>query len=286
MPWNPNDSELHDTNRWRNLTLPRIYLDSDVLIKGTIEVLPEVQKHPKFAKLTQDARNEIPPSQKILNSWNPDHLMVSMFTILEALNCGFRTYGLSHERLLPIVRKAIGTDFSVVYGNFELVGRQSKLVEELESRFPDPTTYAIIRASGMTSDEDGKEQGRARWGGTLSSGGAVTEWYSGSNDRRTGKKSIEDVDSHRISSPKVERELFLRTVDLAVKYGLAPKDSIHILYATGNAEYIVTTDNGFLKVLNRDTRRFPPGIASFRCDETVGWQAQSLEFGKLGRQQS
>ncbi|MCK4443147.1 MAG: hypothetical protein KAW09_01290 [Thermoplasmata archaeon] len=260
MTRNSNADELKDTGRWRNLTLPRIYFDSDALIKGMIEILPEVQKHPEFSNVTSDARNEIPLAQRILNSWNPDHLTVSMFTILEALNCGFRKYGLSHERLLPIVRKAIGVDFSVVFADFELVGRESRLVEELEGRFPDRTTYAVTRASGITFDEDGKELGRARWGGTLSSGAAVNKWYSGLYDERTGKKSIEDVDSHSISSPKVERELFLRTVDLAVKFGIAPKDSIHILYATGNAEYIVTTDSGFLKVLNRDPKHFPRGL--------------------------
>src|SRR2546428_11517691 len=106
-----------------SLSLPRVYLDSDVLIKATIETLPDLEDHPELTKQRTEAKDEIPASSEVLNRWNPSRLFVSVYTLMETLNCAMRTYRLPLERIGPSLAGSCGRDFSVVFADFELVGR-------------------------------------------------------------------------------------------------------------------------------------------------------------------
>ncbi len=61
------------------------------------------------------------------------------------------------------------------------------------------------------------------------------------------------------------------TVEVASEYKIAPKDAMHILYAKGRAEDIVTTDKGFLAALNaKDKSVFPRDIKTKRGSKPLG----------------
>ncbi len=247
--------------RIRNLTLGRLYLDSDALIKARIESLPAVQKHEHFKAQKLEAKREVGPAGEILDKWNPQFSFASMHTLMETLNCGVRTYGLSFDAVAKAVYPSIGRDFTVLFGDFELVQPWGALVEKFESRIPTPGFYAKSRVAMRVKDAKGRELGTLRRGTTITSGGVAHDYVQGSPDTMRDAEKIERVESHRIEAPKLERELFLRTVEVASEYKIAPKDAMHILYAKGRAEDIVTTDNGFLAALNaKDKSVFPRGI--------------------------
>jgi predicted nucleic acid-binding protein len=48
--------------------------------------------------------------------------------------------------------------------------------------------------------------------------------------------------------------LFQRVSELANKYGLGLADAFHVFYAHGQAEYLITNDEGFLSVWKKDPK--------------------------------
>ncbi len=248
-------------DRTRNLALGRLYLDSDALIKARIESLPAVQKHHHFKAQKPEAKREVCPAGEILDKWNPQLSFASMHTLMETLNCGVRTYGLSFDAVVEAVYPSIGRDFTVLFGDFELVRPGSALVEKFESRIPTPEFYAKSRVAMRVKDAQGRELGTLRHGTTVTSGGVAHDFMHGSPATMRDVAEVESIESHRIEAPKFERELFLRTVEVASDYKIAPKDAMHIVCAQGRAENVVTTDKGFLAALNaKDKSVFPRGI--------------------------
>lgn len=200
------------------------------------------------------------PAGEILDKWNPQLSFTSMHTLMETLNCGVRTYGLSFDAVAEAVYPSIGRDFTVLFGDFELVQPWGALVEKFENRIPTSELYAKSRIAMRVKDAQG-HMGTLRRGTTVTSGAVAHDFMQGSPATMRNAVEIESVVSHRIEAPKFERELFLRTVEVASDYGIAPKDAMHILYAQGRAENIVTTDKSFLAALNaKDKSVFPRGI--------------------------
>ncbi len=261
-------------DRTRNLALGRLYLDSDALIKARIESLPTVQRHQHFKAQNPEAKREVGPAGEILDKWNPQFSLASMHTLMETLNCGVRTYGLSFDAVAEAVYPSIGRDFTVLFGDFELVQQWGALVEKFENRIPTPEFYAKSRVTMRVKDAQGR-LGTLRHGTTVTSGGVAHDFVQGSPATVRDVEEIESIESHRIEAPKFERELFLRTVEVASDYKIAPKDAMHIVYAQGRAEDIVTTDKGFLAALNaKDKSVFPRGI---RPSEVLGHWGHLLQ---------
>src|SRR5437773_1757270 len=142
-----------------SLSLPRVYLDSDVLIKAKIETLPELKDHPELTKQRTEAKDEIPAASELLSLWNPSRLLVSVYTLMETLNCAIRTYRLPLERVGPLLAESCRRDFSVVFADFELVGREGSVAEIFENSIPESAIYGSVRIQGQAVGPDGNRIG-------------------------------------------------------------------------------------------------------------------------------
>ncbi len=177
-------------------------------------------------------------------------MFASMLTLLEALTCGVKRYGLSLDTVGEAVNPSIGRDFTILFGEFDVSRPRTGLVESLESRISTSDVYAASRMTVRARGARGEELGTLRWGTAVTSGAVARDYVQGPPATIQEAIEIGSVESHLISAPKFERELFLRTVELAGEYNILPKDAMHILYVTGHAENIVTTDKRFLAALN------------------------------------
>src|SRR5437870_7979981 len=131
-----------------SLSIPRVYLDSDVLIKAKIETLPELKDHPELTKQRAEAKDEIPAASAILNRWNPSRLFVSVYTLMETLNCAIRTYCLPLERVGPLLAESCRHDFSILFADFELVGPGGSVAEMFENSIPGSAIYGTVSIQG------------------------------------------------------------------------------------------------------------------------------------------
>src|SRR2546428_5776315 len=205
-----------------NKSLPTIYLDSDALIKGAIESLPSLAVHPHLQGQQAAMLSEIPHAKELLERWNPKSLYVSMHTLMETLNCATRTYGMTLEEAGTGLAEACGRDFTILFGKFELTGTRGDLVQKFENRIPDSAIYSSSYLHGQAFGPNRERIGPIAQGGSLASGGFFVPDRSGNPEVLKEAVTIGRVDSHWISSPKLERELFLRAIQLSQDSGLLP----------------------------------------------------------------
>ena len=266
-------------DRTRNFAIPRIYYDTNSFLAGTVETLPEVRAHHAYVdswnKLPDDGtreerRKNEGASEILLSRWNPELAFVSTHTLLETIDVGSRRYGLPIAKMLDIVASGLGRDFNILFAEFEMVRTGSDILRRLEEKIPSSWKFAQVRYRAMARDEAGKELGMVGLGAALTSGAGAIKTESGSPITFGTMKSLDQPQSHTITDPKFERELFLGAAQVAVDHGLHASDALHVLLCMTRGIVIVTRDERLLKRFTRMTGTLPEALTPVQVLEAWG----------------
>jgi len=266
-------------DRTRNFAIPRIYYDTNSFLAGTLETLPEVRAHHAYVdswnKLPDDGtreerRKNEGASEILLSRWNPELAFVSTHTLLETIDVGSRRYGLPIAKMLDIAASGLGRDFNILFAEFEMVRTGSDILRRLEEKIPSSWKFAQVRYRAMARDEAGKELGMVGLGAALTSGAGAIKTESGSPITFGTMKSLDQPQSHTITDPKFERELFLGAAQVAVDHGLHASDALHVLLCMTRGIVIVTRDERLLKKFTRMTGALPEALTPVQVLEAWG----------------
>ena len=253
-------------DRARNFALAKLYFDANSFIAGAFETLPEVRAHINYrdsmATLPDDAARLDRTKREdamaiILSRWNPELAFVSPHALLEVLDVATRRYEIPPENAIEILSAGIQRDFTLLPAEFDIVRSGTDVIKKLEERIPQAWQYARIRYRAMARDAEGHPLGSVSFGEDLTSGVGRVSSKSGSPATFEAMKSLDAPQSHTISAPKFERELFLGAAQLSMEHGIHAADALHILLCAGKGMVIVTSDKKMLKKFPRMSAALP-----------------------------
>lgn len=193
----------------------------------------------------------------LLARWNPELAFVSPHTLLEVLDVATRRYEVPPELAIEIVSAGIGRDFTLLQAEFEMVRSGRDDVKKLEEKVPQSWQFARIRYRAMARDAEGNPLGSVSFGEDLTSGVGRVSSKSGSPVTFEEMKSLDAPQSHTISAPKFERELFLGAAQIAMEHRIHATDALHVLLCMGKGMVLVTSDAKLLKRFPRMTAKLP-----------------------------
>src|SRR5712691_8237877 len=215
-------------DRTRNFALAKLYFDANSFIAGAFETLPEVRAHINY----RDSMANLPDNAARLD--RP-----------------------KREKAIEILSAGIQRDFTLLPAEFDIVRPGTDVVKKLEERIPQAWQYARIRYRAMARDAEGHPLGSVSFGEDLTSGVGQVSSKSGSPATFEAMKSLDAPQSHTISAPKFERELFLGAAQLSMEHGIHAADALHILLCAGKGMVIVTSDKKMLKKFPRMSAALP-----------------------------
>jgi len=226
----------------------RLYLDTNVLVSAVLKSDPEWQRVHQ-GDVRRDAQ-VIETSRKILLA---DYLYklkpkTSVYAIGEFISKG-RTekFGKkTFEEMYKLVSKEIFTRCEVINAELHQQG-----LPKIDSIWEKYWMFAKIHCNAETIDRRNNQPAGVK---DLQFLLALTEtgvypMMGGGVGPPIDLKNVKIVKLNSIecSAPAFEILLFTKASEIANEYNIHLQDAIHVLYAQGNAEYIITNDSKFCK---------------------------------------
>lgn len=228
------------------LYLPRIYLDSNVLVSAILESDPKWQRiHSKEAKAK---RVEIKTSNDLYSEWEPKRMKTSLFAISEFIATGRSDrFNKTFNEMMDIVAKEILSKCEILYANF-VVPNPSVI----DKRWNNFWILGKSSARGLMSDGKGNSLGMQELGAILTIDMRLVKHIAGGVPLGVGFPNpseviIEKLEQMQYGSPAFEILLFNKASELAISYNIHLSDAIHIYHAQNAAEFFVTNDKKFIK---------------------------------------
>jgi len=245
--------------------VPRIYLDTNILISAILESDKQWKsRHPKDFHIK---KNEIESSRKIFQEYEhrAGQLKTSTFAVGEFIGKGGKQFGKSFQEMLGIVDREILTKFELCetgnlrYDRQTIPGKMQKEIRLMEiiGKAQVGTEFRFMVLLDMSI-------GRVITGGLPD----------------VGRVDLEDMVFREVESykaPGYEIMLFQKASELANKYQLSLADALHLFYAQGKVEYLITNDSEFLHRWSKD-----PTIKKETKISAIG-SAEFLELCKKRR---
>lgn len=228
------------------LYLPRIYLDSNVLVSAILESDKKWQRtHSKEAKAKHV---DIKTSNELYTEWEPKHMKTSLFAISEFIATGRSDrFNKTFDEMLKIVAKKILAKCEILYANF-VVPKPSVI----DKRWNNFWILGKSSARGLMSDKQGNSLGMQELGTILTIDMRLVKHIAGGVPLGVGFPNpsevvIDKLDQMEYGAPAFEILLFNKASELAIAYNIHLSDAIHIYHAQNKAEYFVTNDKNFIK---------------------------------------
>ncbi len=216
-----------------DLTLPRIYFDSDTLIDALLVERKSLEEKEKEKK--EDAK-------RLYENWRGPPIRVSPFTIGEFIAIGRKDkYGYCLQQLLEIVSNEINPPkFELIYAE---ISEDSEIITNINS------THRWLFASFEVEGDatlNGSPIGKRNFGMGLDVKKYL--WTKGLPSENE-KLIFTKIDSVKYTAPYFELVLFKKASEIAIKSKIALGDAIHLVYATPDkVDVLLTNDKKFLKV--------------------------------------
>ena len=228
------------------LHLPRIYLDSNVLVAAILESDKKWQRtHSKEAK---NRRIDIETSTELYMEWEPKRMKTSLFAISEFIATGRSDkFNKKFDEMMDIVAKKILSKCEILYANF-VVPKPSII----DKRWENFWILGKSSARGLMSDKQGNSLGMQELGTILTIDMRLVNHISGGVPLGVGFPNprevvIDKLEQMEYGAPAFEILLFNKASELAIAYNIHLSDAIHIYHAQNVAEYFVTNDKNFIK---------------------------------------
>jgi len=226
--------------------LPRIYLDSNVLVAAILESDKKWQRtHSKEAK---SRHIDIKTSNELYTKWEPKCMKTSLFAISEFIATGRSDkFNKTFDEMMEIVAKKILSKCKILYANF-IVPKPSVI----DKRWENFWILGKSSARGLMSDKQGNSLGMQELGTILTIDMHLVNHISGGIPLGLGFTNpsevvIDKLEQMEYGAPAFEILLFNKASELAIAYNIHLSDAIHIYHAQNVAEYFVTNDKNFIK---------------------------------------
>lgn len=217
------------------LYLPRIYLDTNILISAILESDEEWRR--KNSREFQTKKDQIESSRVIFVGW--EHraalLKTSTFAIGEFIGRGSKQFGKSFDEMLDVVNSAILT--------------RCKLCEAKDLHYKKQLIPDKMRKEIRLVEIVGESQFGSEFRYMLLLDMSIARMITGGGPEVT-RVDLKDLVFRKIRSykaPGFEIMLFQKASELANNYQLSLADALHLFYAQGEVEYLITNDKEFLK---------------------------------------
>lgn len=221
--------------------LPRIYLDTNILISAILE--SEDKWKQSHIGQYKHKKKQIESSKEIYYGWEhrADHLKTSTFAIGEFIGRGNIQFGKSFQQMLDIVDREILTRCKVL--KVENLSYDAKLIPK---RMQKEIHLVEIIGKAQVGTEFRYMLTLNMGIGKMLSGGPEVAGVNYDN------LVMQEIKSYR--APGFEIMLYQKASELANKYGLGLADAFHLFYAQGQVEYLITNDRGFLNRWKKDPK--------------------------------
>jgi len=230
----------------------RCYLDTDVLVSAILESDPNWQK--KHSKDAQSRAEKIQASEKVLFSeyLYAEKPKTSVFAISEFISkgrterFGKKTFG----EMYDIVSKEVSSRCEIINAEISQQG-----LPKIDSQWEKYWMFANISCNAETIDRRNNQPLGPKdltFIYSLTQAGVHSSIGFGGSLPLPEPKYMKIVkfNSIQCSAPAFEILLFTKASEIANEYDIHLGDAIHVLYAQGNAEHIITNDSDFYKKWN------------------------------------
>jgi predicted nucleic acid-binding protein len=215
------------------LYLPRIYLDTNILISAILE--SDNQWKSSHAREYQTNADQIESSRQIFLKWEhrANQLRTPTFAIGEFIGKGSKQFGKSFKEMLDIVDREILT--------------RCKLCETENLCYDQELIPEKMRKEIRLVEIIGKAQVGSEFRYILFLNMAVGRMLSSAGpDIRTDLEDLVMQEIKSYKAPGFEIMLFQKASELANEYRLNLADAFHLFYAQGKVDYLITNDKAFL----------------------------------------
>ncbi len=216
------------------LYLPRIYLDTNILISAILE--SDDQWKSSHANDYQTKVDQIASSRQIFLKWEhrANQLRTSTFAVGEFVGRGSKQFDRSFKQMLEIVDR-------------EILNR-CKLCETENLYYDKEMIPEKMRKEIRLIEIIGKAQVGGEFRYILFLNMAEGRMISGAGPEmmRVDLKDLVMQEIKSYKAPGFEIMLFQKASELANKYRLTLADAFHLFYAQGKVDYLITNDNEFL----------------------------------------
>jgi len=227
----------------RSYLLP-IYLDTNVLVSAILESDGEwLKNHPQ----NQKKHAAIAASAELYSKWGPENLKTSVFSVAEFISKG-RTepFGRkSFEEMFEIAADKILPKCQILHVNLPF-----EKLPNVDKRWKKFWQLVDVRGKG-TAVQKGKPYGIMEFSLTLSTDMQLAKSFFGSIPEGFNMQGdfplFRDVQSSSYAAPAFEILLFSKISEIANSLNIHFTDAVHVLYARGEAESIITNDGPFAK---------------------------------------
>ncbi len=215
------------------LFLPRIYLDTNILISAILESDDDWKSN--HARDYEIKADQIESSRQIFLNWEnrADKLRTSTFAIGEFIGKGSKQFGKSFKEMLDIVDREILT--------------RCKLCETENLCYDKELIPEKMQKEVRLVEITGRAQVGSEFRYILFLNMAVGRMLSSAGpDIRTDLEDLVMQEVKSYKAPGFEIMLFQKASELANEYRLNIADAFHLFYAQGKADYLITNDKEFL----------------------------------------
>jgi len=226
----------------RNLILPRIYVDTNVLVAAILESeLPLPQNEAKASFISN--------SCELLNKWEPTAVHTSNYAVGEFIARGrAEPFSKSYTEMLDIVKNKILSRYQIIDGRVEMERKVLGL-----SEWPKRWLLAEANFKGEAQSAKG-DKIRHDYSRVLAIDGSIAQSRGGGvpHDYREQDYKLTRADSFSYIAPAFEILFFNKASELAIRYGIPFGDAIHLVYLTQERSitHLVTDDDDFHKKKN------------------------------------
>lgn len=223
------------------LFLPRIYLDTNVLVSAILESDKEwLKAHPQRIEKQQ----LIQTSEEIYNKWEPRHLKTSVFAVAEFISTGRTEHHgrKSYDEMFEIAGNKFLSKCQIININLNF-----EKLPKIDKRWEKHWQLLDFKGKGEAIQK-GKSMGMMEIYYMLGINMQLIQGYGGSIPKDFNRKvfpKFKQIRSSSYKAPAFEILLFSRASEIANELNLHISDAIHIISAKGEAEYIITNDKKF-----------------------------------------
>lgn len=233
----------------RKLYLPRIYLDTNVLISAILESDRSwLKTHPQ----NQEKLGAIAASNDLYSKWDSENLKTSVFSVAEFISAG-RTepFGRkSFDEMSKIAADKILSKCQILHVNLPF-----EKLPNVDRRWRKFWQLVDITGKG-TAVQRGKTYGTMEFTMTLSTDMQLAKSFFGGIPTGFGVSGsfpkFQNIQSTSYTAPAFEILMFTRISEIANDLNVHFTDAVHVLCAKGEAELIITNDEKFAKTWHDD----------------------------------
>lgn len=255
----------------KSLILPRVYLDTNILISAILESDPSWQAG---RSLSCKKKANITTSKEVFDRWESKNLKTSTYAIAELISKGrTKEFSKSYEQMMVLVSKTVLPRCEVLHSTIK-----ETTIPKLDKQYGERWRLAHILVEGEVVGENGSPKGSGYFEVILQTiGNLVTSW--GGAFGLEGKGSIKDVNRIEYSAPAFEIMLFSKAAEIAINYKINLPDAIHLMYAKpSDIDIIISNDENFKSDWDKVPKELKRHIELMTSEQVLSKHRRELEL--------